>query len=193
MAWLTGNLFFSRQSCSSRRRICRWALVKANWLKRFRSSHRPLRCRDRVGVIAHDAIGFQSDAVAGDRVFHGAQAAPASSAGPRAPGGRPASRSASSGDSSTLGNSHRCAFTTPAGRCRTRKRPRFWATNAAKRRGVERMRRPRLGSSRTRPCAIGDAVLRDRAGAAPGRARSAYQRAQFHKRLVELSAGARGP
>ena len=50
-------------------------------------------------------------------------------------------RSESSGTSSTLGNSHRCAFTTPAGRWRTSKRPRRSATKATKRRGVARMRR----------------------------------------------------
>ena len=51
---------------------------------------------------------------------------------------------------STFGNSQRCAFTTPAGRCRTRKRPFRSATKATKRRAVAASRLPRFGNSSTR-------------------------------------------
>src|SRR5436853_400189 len=53
---------------------------------------------------------------------------------------------------STLGNSHKWALTTPGGLWRTRNRPCFCATKAAKRRGMELGRRPRFGSSATRSC-----------------------------------------
>src|SRR4051794_33417535 len=50
---------------------------------------------------------------------------------------------------SMFGNSHKCAFTTPSGRWRTRKLPRFSITNAAKRRAVAVGRLSRLGNSFT--------------------------------------------
>ncbi len=51
---------------------------------------------------------------------------------------------------SIFGNSHRCAFTTPAGRCRTRKCPRCSTMNAMKCRAVLGGRFPRFGNSFTR-------------------------------------------
>src|SRR5258706_13495895 len=56
-------------------------------------------------------------------------------------------------NSSAFGNSQRCALTTPAGRLRTRKRPRCSTTNAAKRRAVEGFRRGKLGRLSARPVA----------------------------------------
>src|ERR1051325_9000747 len=48
---------------------------------------------------------------------------------------------------STFGNSHKCAFTTPAGLCRTKNVPFFSTTNAANRRAVAAARFSRFGNS----------------------------------------------
>ena len=51
---------------------------------------------------------------------------------------------------STFGNSQRCAFTTPAGRWRTRKRPFLSITKATKHLAVAASRLPKFGKSSTR-------------------------------------------
>ena len=90
---------------------------------------------------------------------------------------------------STFGNSHRCAFTTPAGRCRTRNFPLRSMTKAMKRRAVAAVRRPRFGNSPTRFSPKGDAKFFYRANLALRVSRRADQCAEFHEGLVEVRAG----
>lgn len=59
-------------------------------------------------------------------------------------------KSAPASINSTLGNSQSCAFTTPAGRWRTRKRPWCLTTKAANRLRVAETRGPRFGNWPTR-------------------------------------------
>ena len=90
---------------------------------------------------------------------------------------------------STFGNSHKCAFTTPAGRWRTRNFPLRSTTNATKPPRGCRLAFAEVGQFLHAIFPEGDAKFFHRTNPALRIARRANQRAEFHQRLVQMRAG----
>jgi hypothetical protein len=97
-------------------------------------------------------VAFQRDAIARNGMFDGGKRLESCSGGDRNLFETSAASFASNFPLmiSTFGNSHKCAFTTPAGRWRTRNFRLASTTNATNRRAVAVSRLPRFGNSSTR-------------------------------------------